>query len=141
MKPEFLEYLSSQLTCVIALEMPDGSPHASTVHFAHSAEPFQFIFLTERSYRKGKALLEKKEIRASVVVGTQSDAIITFQLDGIASLTEDPTLIKTYYEKFKEKNQADLDENDIFFTFTPTWWRFTDWTKPEGKTIFTSTQL
>ncbi len=139
MKPEILEYLSSQRVCVIAVEMPDGSPHAATVHFAHIVDPLTFIVLTEKTYRKAEPLFQKDTVRASVVVGTQEEKEIkTLQLDGIASLTNDPAYIRAYYEKFKDKNREELEEGDIFFIFTPTWWRFTDWSRPEGKTIITS---
>jgi general stress protein 26 len=138
MRPEALSYLTTQRTCVIAVEMPDGSPHAATLHFAHTQDPLQFIFLTERGYKKAEPLLRKDTIRASVVVGTQEGEMKTLQLDGTATLTEDPAPIRAYYAKFTDKNQDNLDEDDIFFIFKPIWWRFTDWTPPEGKTTFDS---
>lgn len=135
---EVLKYLSTQRVGVLAVEMPDGSPHAATVHFAHAAGPLEFIFLTERGYRKFEPLLQKKEARASLVIGTQEGEMKTLQMDGIFAETNDADQIKIYRDKFSEKDLVNLDANDVFIVFKPTWWRFTDWALPEGKTIFNS---
>jgi len=64
----------------------------------------------------------------------------TLQLDGEARILSaaDSALKEMYLTKFPEKRAKAEGEKVVFFTFTPTWWRFTDWTRPEGKTIFTS---
>lgn len=140
MNPEVLEYLKSQRVCVVAVEMPDGSPHAATVHFAISEDSMAFIIQTSPKYRKSEALLDKPSVRASLVVGLEEVAggkDKTFQLDGEARLVNpDEDLIQTYFDKFPEKGKKFSD--DIFFVVTPVWWRFTDWSKPEGKTVFNS---
>jgi general stress protein 26 len=138
MAPEARTYLETQRVGVIAVEMPDGSPHAATVHFAHTADPLQFIFLTGRGYRKAEPLLSGPNIRASFVVGATEENKKTLQLDGIASLTSDDDLIDAYYAKFADKDRAKLTQEDIFFVFRPTWWRFTDYTTPGGKTVYSS---
>lgn len=140
MKSEMLEYVDSQRVCVVALEMLDGAPHAATVHFAHVNEPLSFIIQTNPQYRKSEPLLTKASVRASIVVGLVEVAggkEKTFQLDGEAQVIEknDP-LVKVYLDKFPEK--AGKWAEDIFFKVTPKWWRFTDWSKPEGKTILNS---
>jgi len=140
MNPEVLEYLRTQRVCVVAVEMPDGSPHAATVHFAHSEGPITFIVQTSPKYRKSEAFLNKQSVRTSLVIGLEEVAggkEKTFQLDGEARLiasTED--LIQTYMNKFPEKERKFSD--DIFFAVVPKWWRFTDWSRPEGKTVFNS---
>lgn len=140
MKPEILEYLRTQRVCVVALEMLDGSPHAATVHFAHKEEPLIFIIQTSPTYRKSEALLNKSVVRASLVVGLEEipgGKDKTFQLDGHARLVKpNEDFVKIYLDKFLEKDKKFSD--DMFFVVAPTWWRFTDWSKPEGKTIFTS---
>ena len=74
MEQEILEYISSQRVGVIAVEMLDGSPHAATVHFAHTENPLTFIFLTSPTYRKIEPLLKKDSTRASFVLGLEEVA-------------------------------------------------------------------
>ena len=140
MNQEILDYIKSQRVCVVALEMLDGSPHAATVHFAHQDDPLVFVIQTSPGYRKLESLLGKENTRASLVVGTEEHPEKkdkTFQLDGVAQIIDsDSDLAQLYREKFPDKSEKYA--NDIFFTVTPTWWRFTDWSKPEGKTIYTS---
>ena len=137
MDKDILEYLKGERTCVLAVEMMDGAPHASTVHFATTEDPFCFIFETDKNYRKSEPLFGRESTRASLVLGTVEGKTETFQLDGIAALTEDEAHKAAYLAKFPEKAEKAKGENVIFFTFTPTWWRFTEWTK-EGKKIRTS---
>src|SRR6201995_3196191 len=105
MDENIFEYLDTQRVCVLAVEMPDGSPHAATVHFAYAKEPLEFVFKTERSYRKVEPLLEKDEVRASLVIGMQEEEMKTLQMDGIVSLTDHPEHINTYHGKFTDKNK------------------------------------
>ena len=140
MKLEIFEYVDNQRVCVVALEMIDGAPHAATVHYAHVNEPLTFIIQTNPHSRKCEPLLANTPVRASLVVGLVEVAGSkekTFQLDGEAQMIEknDP-LVKVYLDKFPEK--AGKWAEDIFFKVTPKWWRFTDWSKLEGKTIFSS---
>jgi hypothetical protein len=43
-----------------------------------------------------------------------------------------------YFGKFPNKLEKSKDPKFVFFKFVPTWWRFTDWTAPEGKLIIAS---
>ena len=139
MPQEAFDYIDTQPTCVLAVEMTDGSPHAATVHFAHVGEEPKFIFLTERRYRKFEPFGKRDTVRATVVVGTSEADNKTLQLDGTAVITENESHIVAYYNKFSTKKRENLEaDNDVFLVFTPTWWRYTDWTLPEGKTIWTS---
>lgn len=143
MNRDVLEYIKTQRVCVLAVEMPDGSPHAATVHFAHSEDPLAFIFETHRDYRKSEALFGRAETRASVVVGfEEGKATKTLQLDGTVRLLsdEDAALQEVYLAKFPEKKEKAKDPKAVFFKFIPAWWRFTDWGGPNGKTIITSDQ-
>ncbi|MES2088335.1 MAG: pyridoxamine 5'-phosphate oxidase family protein [Patescibacteria group bacterium] len=141
MPEEILKYLKTQNVAVLALEMLDGSPHASTVHFAHAENPLVFFFETNRDYRKSEPLFGKATTRASLVVGSDEAAMKTLQFDGIAELIklEEKSLYDSvYFEKFPKKKEKANDPKCVFFKFTPTWWRFTDWTAPKGKMILTS---
>ena len=138
MDNDILEYIKSLRVGVIAIEMLDGSPHAATVHYASTNEPI-FIFETDRVYRKAEPLLMRKESRASMVVGSNEGDMKTLQLDGVATIIpEDSPFIETYFAKFPEKREKYVAPKSLFFTFTPTWWRFTDWTKPKEERIRTS---
>ncbi len=139
MKPEILEYLRSQRVGSLAVEMMDGSPHGSTVHFAHSDDPLMFVFLTERGYRKAEPLLQKEVTRASFVIGASEAEMKTLQMDGEALLLDSETqyLQDIYFDKFPEKREKYGGPEDFFFCFKPTWWRYTDYT-PTGKTVVLS---
>lgn len=138
MEQEMLEYVRSQRVGVLSVELLDGSPHGATVHFAHTEDPLSFIFLTERAYKKCEAILEKGSVRASFVLGTDEGNMKTLQLDGDVKLINDKELEEIYFNKFPDKKEVYDGPDDIFLLFTPRWWRYTDWEKPEGKTILNS---
>ena len=142
MHPEIPPFLKTQRVGVMAIEMLDGAPHAATVHFAFKEDQSVFVYETSRLYRKSEPLLNRKTSRASFVVGFEEGKNSkTFQTDGeVRLLTDaDKALIDYYLATFPEKQAKAADPINIFFTFTPDWWRFTDWSKPTGKTIYTST--
>jgi hypothetical protein len=142
MHPEALEFLGKNRICVLAIEMPDGSPHASTVHYAHGDGPI-LVFQSSRTYRKAEALSMRPKSRASISVGFSEGAdSATLQMDGEAMLLDpsDPRIQSIYFAKFPEKVGKFGGPDEIFFVFTPTWWRFSDYRKPRGKTIFSSDQ-
>ena len=127
---EILDYIKTQRICVLSVETLDGSPHAATVHFAHAEDPLAFFFETDRGYRKSEPLF-----------GCDESNMRTLQLDGIVRLLKDEEkklFEDVYLGKFPSKNKKALDPSAVFFVFIPTWWRFTDWTGPNGKTITTS---
>lgn len=141
MNKEILEYISSQRVGVLAVEMLDGSPHGATVHFAHTESPFQFFFETYQEYRKTEALYGREVSRATLVLGCDETSGKTLQMDGVVRLiqTDEQQIIEdVYLYKFPDKREKSKQEKMIFFTFIPQWWRFTDWTKPEGKVIILS---
>ncbi len=142
MPKEILEYLNTERVGVLAVEMPDGSPHGATVHYAHSDEPFIFYFETYREYRKAEALFSREQSRASFVVGCDESTNKTLQLDGVVELVkpeDQGSYAKVYFGKFPKKIEKSKDPKFVSFKFTPTWWRYTDWTLPTGKLILTST--
>jgi uncharacterized protein YhbP (UPF0306 family) len=141
MPPDILNYLRSQDLCVFAIEMMDGSPHAATVHFANSEYPFLFFFETDQTYRKSEALFGRPISRASIVIGVDGVNKRTLQIDGEARLLKDEekeSFKKVYYGKFPKKAEKPASPDPVFFMFTPTWWRFTDYMDPAGKRILAS---
>lgn len=135
MPQEALTFLDSERTGVLAVKMLDGTPHGATVHFAYQRDPLTFIFLTTPTYRKLEPL-RAGDTPATFVAGTVEGVNKTLQVDGVAKLEETPELRALYFAKFPAK--LGKHPEDIFFTFTPTWWRYTDWTFPEGKKIWSS---
>lgn len=140
MRQEVLEYAKSQRVGILAVEMLDGSPHAATVHFANSEDPFIFYFATSLNSRKVSPLLKKKVTRASFVVGADESNRKTLQIDGelelITSQTEE-AFESTYFGKFPEKKQPNAPTS-ARLKFTPKWWRFTDWTVQNGPVLLSS---
>lgn len=140
MHPDALAFLATQRVCVFAIEMPDGAPHAATVHLAHTGTEPVLIFETDKRYRKYEALSSREASRSAVVCGfAEGKDSKTLQMNGVANLIDiaDP-LVQTYLQKFPEKVGKAKGENVVFFKLTPSWWRFTDWTRPEGKTVYLS---
>lgn len=141
MNQTILDFLKTQRTCVLAVEMLDGSPHGATVHFAHSDDPFIFYFETNKQYRKVEPLFKNGQTRATVVVGTSEDIMKTLQMDGVLQLLPDSevdTFNAIYLGKFPEKTEKSKNSDFVRMVFTPHWWRFTDFTGPNGKVILTS---
>jgi general stress protein 26 len=145
MNQKIIDFINSQRICVFAIEMMDGSPHASTLHFATSENPLTFFFKTSRTYRNSESLLGKDVARASLVVGFDENNMKTLQLDGHAKVVktdEEKELFEAaYYGKFTDKTKKDSDPDSLYFSFTPTWWRYTDWTGPNGKEIISSDKI
>lgn len=141
MNKAILDFVKKQRAAVLAVEMMDGSPHAATVHFANSDNPLVFYFETNKTYRKSEALFGREKTRASLVVGTTEEEMKTLQLDGVVELLKDEDAdkyVSIYLGKFPEKKEKSKGPEFVRFTFTPTWWRFTDFTAPTGKTIISS---
>ncbi len=107
---------------------------------AHQDQPLTFVIQTSPDSRKCEKLFSTGTARASLVVGTTENnekKDITLQLDGVAHvLGMDDPLIQTYLTKFLKKDEE--YEGDIFVAITPTWWRFTQWSTPQGTVIHTS---
>jgi uncharacterized protein YhbP (UPF0306 family) len=131
-------YLSSQRVCVFAVQMPNGVPHAATVHFAYDPDAQVFIFVTYEEYRKMEGLRAFPEVPASLVVGSNEGDMKTLQVDGVASITTEQSYIDVYLKAFPEKAGKYEASKLVFFIMRPTWWRFTDWTTPQGKQIESS---
>ncbi|MDD5068857.1 MAG: pyridoxamine 5'-phosphate oxidase family protein [Candidatus Pacebacteria bacterium] len=141
MPPEILNYIKTERVGVLAVEMLDGSPHAATVHFAHTENPLVFYFETYREYRKAEPLFSREVTRASFVIGTDERIMKTLQFDGIVQLLKKDEMEifdSVYLGKFPEKKEKSKDPKFVFFKFIPNRWRFTDWKTPNGKAILTS---
>lgn len=138
MPPEVYNYIKDQRVGVLAVEMDDGSPHAATVHFAYTEQPFVLYFKTSSETRKAQPLVSKRTVRASYVIGANEAEMKTLQMDGYIENVgpeEKPVFEETFHGRFPEKIKKEPDPKAVFIKFTPTWWRFTDWTQPGGKIV------
>jgi uncharacterized protein YhbP (UPF0306 family) len=134
-----ISYIESNRILVLAVQMPDGSPHAATVHYAYDAARNLFIFETYREYRKMEAFASTGTTRASLVIGSSESDMRTLQIDGTARLLNDSDEgVVLYMKTFPEKQGKYEAQKLVFFACTPTWWRFTDWTHADGKRVETS---
>jgi uncharacterized protein YhbP (UPF0306 family) len=143
MNQEILDYLSAEKVGVLAVEMLDGSPHAATIHFAYSDNPSVFFFLTEKTTRKAESFLQREVSRASFVVGADESRMQTLQLDGeVQALSaEDLELFNSVYvTKYVSRKEKIQDPKSVAFKFIPKWWRYTNWSGPNGKIILSSEQ-
>ena len=133
MQEEMKEFINSQRTAVLAVQMVDKTPHGATLHFAFDSDSFSFIFITSPTYRKHEPLATNTQTPATLVIGFSEEEMKTVQLDGFAELTNDEHLKEIYFNTFPEKIGKHPD--DVFFKFVPKEWKYIDWNKPEGKTI------
>lgn len=141
MNQDVLNFIKEKRVGVIALEMLDGSPHAATVHYANTDDPLMFFFETDPQYRKAGPLVGRELSRASLVIGSDESDMRTLQIDGQARVikAEEKALFdEIYYGKFPEKLAKFANREMVFFALIPTWWRYTDWTRPEGNLILSS---
>ncbi len=141
MQAEILSYLNTQSVGVLALERTDGSPHAAVLHYVYSTTLNALLFETHKDSRKADLLISKNTTRASFVLGTDESTKTILQIDGVVHvLTQEERVIfeQEYIGKFQKKAEKVKDENIICFKFIPTWWRFIDWSSPEGKKVLAS---
>lgn len=145
MNPEILEFIKSQRIGVLAIQMLDNSPHADIIHFAHQDDPLTFFFETSNDSRRAKALYGNSQTRASLVLGFDEANLKTFQLDGIVRLVqtgqERELFDAIYTAKFPERASIIADPKNVAVIFQHTWWRYTDWTKPDGKLVLSSDSM
>lgn len=142
MNEEISAYLNSQRIAVLTVLLPDGQPHASSIHFAND-EDFNFFFQTSADSRKATDLTTTPR-KAALVVGFDESHMVTLQLEGEVRLIK-PEEVEHYNNiylgKFQMKVEKEEDATTARLIFTPTWWRYTDWTKPEGRLVLTNKDL
>lgn len=129
MNENILNYIKSQRIAVLGVQKLDGAPHSATVHFGQTEDPLQFIILTARDSKKCESIVANGKCKASLVLGTSEEAMKTLQLEGDLEFTEDESIINTYFTKFPEKREKFTPGgHDAFLLFTPTWWKYSDYT-------------
>lgn len=136
MNEKVSEYLKTQRIGVLSVKMPDGTPHGATLHFATLEDKMLFVFQTSPDYKKVDSF-RNNPTSASFVIGTSEEEMKTLQMDGEVKMSSEEEVGAIYYVKFPEKSGK--YPGNIFFTFTPNWWRYTDYKNPGGKLTLSST--
>lgn len=116
----------------LATQLLNGDPHVATVHFACIPETLEIIIQTSPESRKYERIATYRSSRASFTTGFEEIKTIVAQFDGSISSGVTKEQEAFYLKKFPEK--VAKYKTDVFMVFKPTWWRYTDWTKEEGKT-------
>ncbi len=106
------------------------------MHFSFDEASSRLFFQTSTTV-KSKAILDQGgKTKASVVIGLSEADFTTLQMRGeiaiVTNETELQLITDIHYRKLPEAEKY-RDADTIFLTFTPTWWRYTDFTaKPEA---------
>lgn len=107
LREKVLQFLQKHKTAVIATSSGSGAPEAATITYLFD-DDFNFYFITRRQSRKLQNILKNPKV--SIVVGTHSDAFETAQIEGTATVIENPDrFVVSYLTK-----TIKLDE--------PQWW-------------------
>ncbi len=134
MDEKVLDFLGKHRVCSLTTLLKDGSPHAAAMHYSHSVSPFEIYIQTENTSRKCQALLKGKSVGASVVIGFSEEEFKTLQMDGEVKAVKDKKELakihKIHYAKHPEAKKWKDDPATLFLTFTPKWWRYTEY-KPK----------
>lgn len=131
METQILDFLKNHRVCSLTVVLPDGTPHASALHYSHQENPLTFYFSTENTSRKCQGLLDGTPAKASVVIGFSEEEWITLQMDGEVQAILDKQKLepikKIHYAKHPNSQQYEHDPATIFLAFIPSWWRYTDY--------------
>lgn len=121
------QFLAEFDDCVIATVNADGKPEAATVGFSHD-EKMCIVVGTNGKTRKAVNLETNQSI--ALVVGFEG--VRTLQFEGIAkqlSQQELSSRLEQHFKKIPSVRSFSKDSNQRYYLITPTWLRFTDYTK------------
>ena len=121
------EFIDDLDCCVIATVGNDGKPEAATVGFSCD-ENMRIVICTNINTRKAVNMRDNPSV--ALVVGFEGSS--TLQYEGIAEQTTVSDLglrLEQHYEKIPPARRFGEDENQGYYIITPTWIRFTDYTK------------
>ncbi len=139
MNPEVLGFLSHHKICSLTTLLLDGSPHAAVLHYSHTTNPLTIYVGTENTSRKMEALVKNKSGKASLVIGFSDEEWKTLQMDGdvhVISPEEAEKIQAIHYKKHPGAEKFKNNPETIFIKFTPSWWRYSDYTTNPPTFIF-----
>lgn len=139
--PTLVSFLDKEPVATAALPIDDqGTIHAATMRFWHAPQPLKFYFVTDEDTQKCTLLKNGATAKGACVVGTYRGTGFTLQMRGmfeIADTQMHENEITSYYAKRGNRNE-DIDEDGtILLMFTPSWARFTDYSKGYGHFMLT----
>ncbi len=120
MDQRVVDFLSKERMAVLAIVLPDGTPHTAAMHFVY--KDGVVFFSTHADSKKVAGLVVAK---ASVTIGFSEQDWVTLQMNGTMEKTE--PVKDLILAKYPESSKY-MDETIVFLKFTPTWWRYTDFT-------------
>jgi general stress protein 26 len=134
---KIINFIEKHRIGVLTTLLPDGRPHSASMHVASRNEPLTFIFFTKKDSRKCSHLETNKKYPASLVIGFSEEEFIELQLEGDIEKIDKNNSIeaeKVFASKFAG---AKLDDEHIVLSFSPNWWRYTEF-RPKPYTIISS---
>ena len=129
MDTRVVEILKKKRYGALAVNLPDGSPHAAAMAFAYEEKPLELFFLTDNKSRKMQLLHKGIPQKASFVIGFSEHPMVTLQIEGEIKVVEDRGRIeeikKIYFGKYPSHKRY-FHPGTSFLVLTPIWWRYTD---------------
>ena len=115
--------------CVLAVALPDGSPHGAVVHFSSERDPLRFFIMTYPTVKIEAIRASGGASKAAIVIGCSEKEFVTLQMRGdvriVSERNELEHIHKIHYAKHPESEKY-KNVDTIFLELIPTWWRYTD---------------
>lgn len=131
--PTLLRFLDDEPAATIALPIDDaGTIHAASLLYWHSIDPLKFYFVTGKATEKCQLLLQGAAVPAACVIGTSRFTDCTLQMRGRIQIVDKKQFsdqLDRYYAKRGDRHDDIIDPVNVLLEFTPTWARYTDYTK------------
>ncbi len=136
-----LDFVDKHRISVLTTLLSDGSPHSASLHYSADLELLEFYFITEKTTRKLQALSEKKQDKASLVIGFSEEEFVTLQVEGVIQILEEQASSQrawnSFIEKYPQTAARQTDPTFVILSFQPTWWRFSEF-RPKPPRIISS---
>ncbi len=138
---KILEFIRRHRISVLGISKSDGGVHSATLHYAHSEDSLNFLFITEKESRKCKSLLDSKDHSASLVIGFSEEEFVTLQMEGKIKIVTDKKELeevwKVYIGKYPQSIKRKSDSEFGILRFTPEYWSYRDY-KTDPVTVISS---
>lgn len=135
-----LDFVLKHRISVLTTLLKDGSPHSSSMHYASSEKPLEFVFLTEKGSRKLNNLGASFS-PASLVIGFSEEEWVELQMEGEVKILKDKKELSSawdlYAGKFKGADKYKDDPVSMVLLFRAKWWRYTEF-RPKPTKIISS---
>ena len=133
MSPGLAKFLDQERAATVAVPIDsNGTIHAAALGYWHTGNPLRFYFVTDKATEKCRLLVEKGSVQAACVVGTVVGVDFCLQMRGqikIVNSADFKETIDKYYAKRGNRHDDIDDPKNVLMEFTPTWARYTDYTK------------